>query len=247
MATSLKKAIAHLPHHRIRAGAIKYIIIHCSGYTPQKQLEILDRLELSAHYIIGRNGKIYEVVPPELTAFHAGVSRWRGSAEKSLNDNSIGIELESASLGQDPQDYTPALCRSLYKLIAELMQTFNISKENILGHSDIAPTRKPDPGCGFPWAKLAKRGLAVNCGRKLCKKDLTEAEMLSAIGYDTENIAAARYAFCRRFDAEEISVERDIETLLSTPYPENFYPQDEKRYIRRLRAACRSFKDAVKK
>lgn len=247
MAAPLKKEIAHLSHHRVRTDAIKYIIIHCSSYTPKKQLEILDKLELSAHYIIGHDGKIYELVPPELTAFHAGVSHWRGSAEKSLNDCSIGIELESASLGQDPKDYTPALCRSLYKLVKELMQTFHIRKENILGHSDIAPDRKPDPGCGFPWKRLAKRGLAVKCGRTLCKKDLPEAEMLSAIGYDTENIAAARYAFCRRFDTEEIRVEHDIETLLSAPYPADFYPKDAKRYLRRLRAACWSFKDAVKK
>lgn len=103
-----KIIITHTANCRDRTEDIRYIILHCSSYSPDKQLDILDKYGLSTHYIVSERGQITENCPPDKVAYHAGESSWLGSEGKSLNGCSIGIELESFNLGQTPQDYSSA-------------------------------------------------------------------------------------------------------------------------------------------
>lgn len=232
------KHIHHLPYFRERTEEIKYIIIHCSRSNPEKQLKNLHKLELSAHYIIGQNGEITEALEPEKVAYHAGISSWHGSQGKSLNGSSIGIELEAPDMGQSKKTYKPALRHSLCNLLIYLCYKYKVRPENILAHSDIAPQRKPDPGKGFPWKYLYQNGITPWYHLYCLHQETDEVKLLNIIGYNTEVLTAARYAFCRRWLPEEVKTERNIKYMLDNPYPKDFVPKDEKRYIKRLRAVA---------
>lgn len=162
----------------------KYIIIHCIGGTTELALNLLTKPKplgggVSAHYFITHaDATVYELVPPEQTAYHAGVSRWRN--DNALNHCAIGIELHcpnyANALGKQLNWYhfeafTEQQLQTLTQLITQLMQTYRITRERILAHSDIAPWRqdqqqqiilgKTDPGATFPWEKLAQQGIGV--------------------------------------------------------------------------------------
>ncbi len=227
--------IYHLPDYRDRTEPIKYIIIHCSRSKPKQQIATLERLGLSAHYIIGRDAKLYETLEIDKVAYHAGTSSWRNSPEQSLNGTSIGIELESPDMGQSKRSYTPRQISKLCSLLRYLTIKYKIRRENILGHSDIAPTRKPDPGAYFPWQKLYKEGFGIPRQRNYLHPSLDEAFLLNYIGYDISNLSAARYAFCRRWLKEEVIIEHDLQHLVDNPYPKDFTPKDQETYINTLR------------
>lgn len=233
--------IHHLPHFRPRTEKIKYIIIHCSRGTPEEQIQILDKLGLSVHYIIGRDKTITEVLPPEKVGFHAGLSNWQNDVEKSLNNISIGIEIEAPTLGQSPEDYSRKQMQKLYELLNTLCTKYTIKPENILGHSDIAPTRKPDPGLSFPWKRLSRHGFGIWYNQHKLATETNETKLLQTIGYDTADLPAARYAFCRHFFPQEVFIESNIQTLVNTPYPANFTPQDPQKYLQILQATAYAF------
>lgn len=113
----------------------------------------IHHLRVSAHYFIRRTGELIEFVPPELRAWHAGVSSWRG--RERCNDFSIGIELE----GCDTLPFEPAQYTVLAGLLADLCGRFPV--EGVTGHSDIAPGRKTDPGPWFSWGRLRRELAAV--------------------------------------------------------------------------------------
>ena len=237
----------YLPYHRERTEPIKYIIIHCSKGSAKQQLEVLERNRLSVHYIIDIKGKLTEVVPPELVAYHAGISRWHGSESESLNGTSIGIEVQSLDMGQRAKSYTDASIRKLGKLMIYLVHKYKIRRENILGHSDIAPTRKPDPGAGFPWRRLYMYDLLFWWHINVRVHNENEVELLEMIGYDTRVIEAARYAFCRRFLPEEVAVIDNLQELVDNPYPLDFKPQNFARYIRQLQSVAAAFEEERKR
>lgn len=107
------------------------------------------RLRVSAHVLVRRDGQAVQFVPFGLRAWHAGVSSWQGRS--ACNDFSIGIELE----GTDEGAYEPSQYRTLAALIGALCQAYpTLGKERVVGHSDIAPGRKSDPGAGFEWQRL---------------------------------------------------------------------------------------------
>lgn len=227
--------IHHLPDYRERTEPIKYIIIHCSRSKPKKQIETLEHLGLSAHYIIGRDAKLYETLEIEKVAYHAGTSSWRNSEPPSLNGSSIGIELESPDMGQSKKSYTHRQIMKLCELLRYLTIKYKIRRENILGHSDIAPTRKPDPGAYFPWQKLYNEGLGIPRRSNCLHPSEDESFLLQYIGYDISNLPAARYAFCRRWLKAEIIIEQDTQYLVDNPYPKDFIPKDYATYIKTLR------------
>jgi N-acetylmuramoyl-L-alanine amidase len=111
-----------------------------------------ENIKLSPHYAIQKTGEIYNLVPDEYTAWHAGASYWQGI--ERLNHHSLGIEMDN--MGNEP--FTDKLMNSCIKLCQLLMQKHNIPRENVLGHSDIAPGRKIDPGRLFDWKLLDKNG-----------------------------------------------------------------------------------------
>lgn len=200
-------------------------------------IEVLEKEELSAHYVVGLNGDVTQLVPEEKRAWHAGISSWREF--NNLNHNSIGIEISSMSMGQEP--YSERQINSLIELCQGIIARHHIPVRNVVGHSDIAPTRKPDPGAAFPWQKLAENGIGLwydlNDAEKV--KESNPEILLQKIGYNTENSAAAMCAFCRHFIPQEVAINPDIHDLLQHPYPEGF-ALDEK-YLPILKACCASF------
>lgn len=240
-------AVKHSCFVRERLEKIRYIVIHCSRGTPEKQMETLDRLGLSVHFIIGADGKLFETAPIEKVAYHAGTSEWFKSPGQSLNEESIGIEIESPDLGQTNESFSKASMTRLYKLLEYLTYQYKIRPENIVGHSDIAPTRKPDPGAGFNWKKLYRHGYGVWYRNAVLAPEKDEQKLLATIGYSLVDLPASRYAFCRRFLPEEVAVISDIAELVIHPYPKDFEVFDKERYFLRLRAVARAFADARKK
>ena len=143
-----------------KAKQIKFIIFHYTGM--KKEKEAIERLtsmrsKVSSHYLIRYNGEIVIMVPDLYEAWHAGVSSWKNL--KSLNKHSIGIEISNPGHEYDYKKFSKKQNQSLKKLSQFLIKKYKIDKKNILGHSDVAPTRKKDPGEKFPWKYLAKFGI----------------------------------------------------------------------------------------
>jgi N-acetylmuramoyl-L-alanine amidase len=140
---------------------IRYIILHGTGMaSEQAALERLCSIDhpVSSHYFIGANGNLYQLVEDKEIAWHAGISEW--GKDKSLNFTSLGVELFNPSAG-NKSPYTEAQYQALIKLLENLLQQYQIPEENVLGHSDIAPGRKTDPGYLFDWQRLYRAGVAL--------------------------------------------------------------------------------------
>lgn len=136
----------------------RLVVIHFTGMAVME--EALERLcapehEVSAHYLIARDGRLFQLVEEEQRAWHAGHGTWGGLAD--INSRSIGIELDNT--GSAP--FSAPLMDRLEGLLAALLPRWNIPPEGVIGHQDFAPTRKWDPGPRFDWQRLARSGLAV--------------------------------------------------------------------------------------
>ena len=141
---------------------IKFIIIHYTGM--KNESLAIKKLcnpysKVSSHYFIKNNGKILNLVPDLYEAWHSGKSHWKNY--KSLNRHSIGIEINNPGHEHGYKNFKSKQISSLIILLKHLKKKYNISKKNIIGHSDIAPNRKKDPGEKFPWKKLSKKNLCV--------------------------------------------------------------------------------------
>jgi len=139
-----------------RKSEIKFIIIHYTGM--QSEIESINRLKsqkykVSCHYLINRKGQVIQMVKDTNIAWHAGKSKWKNFV--NLNKNSLGIELVNKGHQNGYQNFSSRQITSLIKLCKNLKRKYFIKKENFLGHSDIAPLRKLDPGEKFPWKKLS--------------------------------------------------------------------------------------------
>ena len=142
--------------------SIKLIVIHYTGM--QSMIESLKRLsskraKVSCHYHISKKGTITKMVDENKVAWHAGKSKWRNY--KNLNKISIGIELENKGHRYGYEEYPNLQIKKLITLCVHLKRKYNIKNSNIVGHSDIAPLRKQDPGEKFPWRKLQKNKIGV--------------------------------------------------------------------------------------
>ena len=138
------------------------IIIHYTGM--QSERESLKKLispksKVSSHFFINRTGKIFRLVNEDCVAWHAGKSKWK--SYKNLNKNSIGIELVNRGHRFGYQSFTKIQIKKLIKLCKYLMKKYRIKKNMILGHSDVAPLRKIDPGEKFPWKYLSSNGVGI--------------------------------------------------------------------------------------
>tara|TARA_B110000027_G_scaffold128506_1_gene148966 strand:+ start:394 stop:1137 length:744 start_codon:yes stop_codon:yes gene_type:complete len=215
---------------------IKFIIFHYTGM--KTELKAINRLtniksEVSSHFLIKKNGEIIKLVPDLYIAWHAGKSSWKNY--KSLNKNSIGIEITNPGHEFGYKKFSKKQISSLLKLSKFLIKKYKISLKNILGHSDIAPYRKKDPGEKFPWKYLSKNKIGL--WHTLKKKELIKNRNfkiskierklfynnLFKIGYPKKipkNINKDRYlkslskAFQRRFRPELIGGKTDRECLL---------------------------------
>tara|TARA_B100001093_G_C26678651_1_gene949445 strand:- start:100 stop:846 length:747 start_codon:yes stop_codon:yes gene_type:complete len=214
---------------------IKFIILHYTGM--KKESSALKRLcdpkaKVSSHYFIKNNGQILNLVPDLYEAWHAGKSNWKNL--KSLNKYSIGIEITNPGHQHGYKKFTLRQIHSLKKLLKNLMKKYKIDKRCILGHSDISPDRKKDPGEKFPWQKLSKSRLCLwhrlsheilkKLRRIKLKSKKEESEFLNnlaKIGYiklkQKKSKSEIRYivkAFQRRFRQSLINGKIDKECFL---------------------------------
>jgi N-acetylmuramoyl-L-alanine amidase len=159
---------------------IKFIVFHYTGM--KKESEAISRLtniqsQVSCHYLIKKNGEIIAMVPETYIAWHAGKSSWRNC--KSLNKNSIGIEITNPGHEFKYKKFTEKQINTLLKLSRYLIKKYNINLKNILGHSDIAPERKKDPGENFPWQYLSQN--KVGLWHTIKKQELIKNRKIKAI------------------------------------------------------------------
>ena len=143
-------------------NSIKIIVIHYTGM--QSERESIIRLcnaksKVSSHFLINQDGKVYRMIQDNQIAWHAGKSCWGNY--KSLNKNSIGIELVNKGHRFGYTNFTKKQILSLVKICRTLIKRCKIKKKNIVGHSDISPLRKIDPGEKFPWKHLAKKKIGI--------------------------------------------------------------------------------------
>ena len=181
-----------------------YVIIH---FTAQDSIQQTIRTftvqvsQTSAHYVIGKDGKVYHMVNDYLRANQAGVGKWGSVID--MNSCSLGIEIDNN--GDEP--FTDAQIKSLLILLDFLKKTYNIPTANFIGHQDFAPKRKPDPGPLFPWKILAQHGFGYWADDELEEAPSTfdAAVALRLIGYDTSDLNAAIVAFKRHFVQTDIT------------------------------------------
>lgn len=239
---------SNIKHFDNRETPIDTLVYHCSALDIDEMLNVLDEYKLSCHYIIGLNGEVVQVVDEDNRAWHTrsdGV--WRGI--NSLNSHSIGIELSSLSLGQEP--YSDKQIASLIELSQDIIKRHNISPLNIIGHSDAEPTRKPDPGKAFPWEYLSSQGIGLwyNLENADKVKENNPQTLLSIIGYNTsskEATIASSYAFCRRFLPDKVATHDDIMHLIHNVYSKDFdCVFTDVKFIKTLKAVAYSFGNFV--
>ena len=191
------------PNHAARQSPVDVLVLHYTEMPLDGSLEILrdDRRpnRVSAHYVLAEDGTLYRLVPEDRVAWHAGRSHWRG--HEALNATSIGIEI--VNLHGDRHDYPAAQIAALVELCrAVLARHPAIEPRNVVGHSDIAPKRKIDPGLRFPWTTLARAGIGLwpRAGAPPLEGDMQMA--LQRFGYPPAvDVTAADVvaAFQRRF------------------------------------------------
>ena len=187
-----------------RKAPLEMLVLHYTGMRTFQ--EALDRLrdpaaKVSAHYLIDETGEIYSLVDESKRAWHAGVSSWKGKTD--INSRSVGIEIVNPGHEFGYRPFPEEQILSVIRLSKEIIKRYVILPENIVGHSDIAPTRKTDPGELFPWKVLAENGIGLWTDDFLPAGKSVE-EMLTAIGYDTADEQAAMTAFQRRFYPEAL-------------------------------------------
>jgi N-acetylmuramoyl-L-alanine amidase len=157
---SIKTTLNYSPNFDSKKRAkkdIKFIIFHYTGMkNGKKAIQKLTKIqsEVSSHYFIKKNGEIITLVPDSYTAWHAGISFWKNF--ENLNKNSIGIEIDNPGHQFGYEEFSKKQINSLIKLSKFLIKKYKINNKNILGHSDIAPFRKKDPGEKFPWEQLSR-------------------------------------------------------------------------------------------
>ena len=196
---------------------IDILVIHYTGMTDAGAA--LDRLcdpaaKVSAHYLIDEDGQIIQLVDEHDRAWHAGVSAWRG--ETDVNNRSIGIELVNPGHEFGYRPFPEAQMAALEAMAHGILRRHPIPARNVVGHSDVAPGRKQDPGELFDWQRLAAVGVGLWPGHGRPEEEDANhslAILLEQYGYSTEDLTAAIRAFQRHFRAERIDGIADAETV----------------------------------
>lgn len=213
---AIEKLIAAQPIDSVAADSVKYprywagttnfgmrkpnyVIIH---HTAQNSCEetlntfTLERTQVSAHYVICKDGTLHHMLNDYLRAWHAGSAKWGNLTD--VNSSSIGIEIDNN--GKDT--FTEAQLNTLMGLLVNLKKAHNIPVANFIGHGDIAPGRKVDPNVNFPWKRLAEKGFGFWYGdttNVIVPADFNPMYALKIIGYDISKAAPAIEAFRRHF------------------------------------------------
>ena len=221
-----------------KPNQIKFLIFHYTGMKTEKAaINRLTDIEsrVSAHYLIKQNGEIITLVPDLYTAWHAGKSIWKNYS--SLNKDSIGIEIVNPGHDINYKKFSKIQLRTLIRLSKFLIKKYKINSKNVLGHSDIAPERKKDPGEKFPWKLLSKKKIGywhnLNQNKLIKNRNLKTSSKeknlfltnLFKIGYQKKFLYNSNFnhisfdqiiskAFQRRFRPEIVNGKIDQECLL---------------------------------
>ena len=217
------------PKNRSKSN-IKFVIIHYTGM--QSEIESIKRLKnpkskVSCHFLINKKGVVTQIAKVNKTAWHAGKSKWKKYV--NLNSSSIGIELENKGHEKGYESVSYLQIKSLINLSISIKKKYKIKRENFLGHSDISPLRKIDPGEKFPWQKLSKFNLGYwytsNLKKFFFEKNKNHRKMffrnLFKIGYryfqiNKKNIKNDRLvikAFQQRYNPSKVTGKIDKKTL----------------------------------
>ena len=235
----MKIIVFNSPNHSIKIRkkkSIKFIVIHYTGM--QSERACIERLsdnksQVSTHYLINRIGSIIKMVNEKNTAWHAGKSKWKNFI--NLNDQSIGIELVNKGHQFGYENFPKKQISKLILLCDFLIKKYKIKKKNILGHSDIAPLRKKDPGEKFPWHFLSKKKIGYwhNVNKRIINnQNLNKSEIrknffnnLYKIGYryfdkkkSSKSDLNVIKVFQRRFRQDKINGLIDQECLQISHY-----------------------------
>jgi N-acetylmuramoyl-L-alanine amidase len=204
------------PNFDERSQPVSLLVLHYTGMAdgPAAIARLTDpEAKVSAHYLVAEDGQVLQMVAESKRAWHAGRSYWRGMT--NLNSASIGIEIVNPGHEFGYRPFPDEQIDALIPLVAGIVERHKITRGNVVGHSDIAPTRKQDPGELFPWNRLAKLRLALPRPTKnLMDPNWTDGGFLLALerfGYDVSDKLAAIVAFQRRFRPELIDGEIDGE------------------------------------
>lgn len=237
--------IDHTYNAKGQSPRVKFIVLHYTVSDKPSSIKILTEQQVSAHYLLTDDAQpvIYGLVPETQQAWHAGVSSWKGFT--NLNTSSVGIEIVNAGWKDTPQGrvYAPfpqTQIDALVALVRDIEKRYNIPPENVIGHSDVAPGRKQDPGPLFPWQRLASEGLAIwpDATRVAAVRPAFDAQLpdvvwfqkkLTAFGYGMQQTCVfdqqtknALSAFQSRFRPANLDGNADAQTaalleVLTTP------------------------------
>ena len=193
---------------------IKFIIFHYTGM--KKEIDAIklltdEKSKVSSHYFIKKNGEILSLVPDLYISWHAGISSWK--KHKSINKYSIGIEISNSGQDYKNEKFTKKQINSIIKLSRFLIKKYKIKSNLILGHSDIAPDRKIDPGEKFPWKYFSKKKIGL--WHSLKRKDLLKNRNQIVNKLDKDNF---------------------IKNLYKLGYPKKIY-FNKKKYLKMLTTA----------
>ena len=183
-----------------------FVIIHHTAQNSCAQTLntfTMQRTQVSAHYVICKDGTVHHMLNDYLRAWHAGIGKWGNDAD--INSSSIGIELDNNGF----EAFTDAQLASLEKLLAALKKQYNIPTANFIGHADIAPTRKNDPNVYFPWKRLADSGFGywyADTTNIMLPSNFNNLQALRIIGYDIKDTTAAIIAFKRHWLQDTLPV-----------------------------------------
>ncbi len=216
-----------------KSRQIKFVIFHYTGM--KKERDAIKKLtninsKVSCHFFIKNNGEILTLVPELYIAWHAGISRWKSF--KSINKHSLGIEISNPGHGNNYKNFSKKQIKAILKISLFLKQKYKIQNKFFLGHSDISPDRKKDPGEKFPWEYLSKkkigywhnlnnskilklRNLKINdLEKKAFIKKMTEIGYMSNHKQNKFNMVSIVKAFQRRFRPMLINGVIDKECLI---------------------------------
>ena len=208
------------PNFNERKHPLDMLVLHYTGMIDGQTALARMRApesEVSAHYMVEEDGAVHLLVPEDARAWHAGRSQWRG--DEDLNSRSIGIEIVNGGHDYGLPPFAEPQIDAVIELCSGIVKRWAIPQTRIVGHSDIAPDRKEDPGERFPWRRLSEQGiglwpseLAINA------PDKSEAiKALARIGYtptsEPVELEALVRAFQRRWRPDEVSGTFDEETL----------------------------------
>ncbi|PWE17727.1 N-acetylmuramoyl-L-alanine amidase [Marinicauda salina] len=208
------------PNFNDRAGPVSMLVLHYTGMeTGDAAIERLcdPAAKVSAHYVVEEDGSVLRLVAEDKRAWHAGVARWRGIED--VNSASIGIEIVNGGHDFGLPDFPDAQIEAVIALSREILGRHEIAARDVVGHSDVAPERKLDPGERFPWARLAAAGVGLwpdtaGADEAAVSELAANLEALERIGYGVEDIAPEDLvaAFQRRYRPGRVDGVLDAET-----------------------------------